>query len=239
LANDKGGGAHAAKPGATDKPEGGPGKTSGDKPEGTGKADDLGLADDLGTLGGPGAAGSAGRKGAAGAEGSAPGADELGIGGAGGAAGVAGKGAKTQTPGEESIVEVAAAISAAAQVPVAPAWARPEGPTQAAQRPRELPQPLPGVDPVHQLLIGKGPDGAEAKMIISVGPLAGTTINLREGPGGLQAQILTQNASTRQTLTAAMDAVALRLKGKGHNLEVRFDNTGREQQRPDQERSRR
>ncbi len=136
----------------------------------------------------------------------------------------AAKEAKGKSPGEEAISEVAAAISAAAQLGQTPAWSRPEGPTQAAPRPRELPQPAPGSDPIHQLLIGKGPDGAEAKMMITVGPLAGTTINLREGPGGLVAQILTQNESARQTLNSAMAAVANRLKEKGHKLDVRFHN---------------
>ncbi|HEY0713470.1 MAG TPA: hypothetical protein VGF45_12405 [Polyangia bacterium] len=130
---------------------------------------------------------------------------------------------KATSGGDDLIAEVAAAVSAAAQAGPAPAWSRPEGPTRPDRPQRELPQPLPGVDPVHQLLIGKRPNGAEARMRISVGPLAGTEIHLREGPGGIQAAILTQNASSRQTLSSAMEAVAQRLKDKGHRLDVRID----------------
>jgi hypothetical protein len=137
---------------------------------------------------------------------------------------------KGGSSGEELIAEVAAALSVAAQLSPAQGWSRPEGPTRPDRPARELPQPLPGVDPIHQLLIGKGPNGAEARMRISVGPLAGTEIHLREGPGGIQASILTQNASSRQTLSSAMEAVAQRLKDKGHRLEVRMD--GRTDGRP-------
>jgi hypothetical protein len=153
------------------------------------------------------------------------GLDDMAVGGPGG---LDRSGKLGQTAGEEAMAEVAAAVSAAAAPVHGQSWARPEGPQQARPSARELPQPLPGVDPVHQLYIGRGPAGAEARMMITVGPLAGTEIQLREGPGGVQASIITQNASARQTLTAAMSAVAERLKAKGQKLDVKFD--GRPQQ---------
>jgi hypothetical protein len=237
----------ASKPGAgkTEKPGASANKPGAEKGEASGKSEGGAKLEEgseemaaMGSASGAQASGVGGRKGRSSGEGGGgSGSDEPGVAGAAAASGP-GKTARAQTPGEEAITEVAAAISAAAQAPTPQAWNRPEGPTQQAQRPRELPQPLPGVDPVHQLLIGKGPGGTEAKMIISVGPLAGTTINLREGPGGLEAQILTQTASSRQTLSSAMQAVAARLKEKGYKLEVRFDGGGTPQ-RPDQERPRR
>jgi hypothetical protein len=241
----------ASKPGGKDEKAGGAKgeaasrKPGGEKAEGERKAD--GGDDELSALAGGGSAGgqadgtAIGRKGrGAGGEGSGGGSDDPGV-GVGAASGPEAnpKAGRPQSKAEESIADVAAAISAAALPPGVHSWARPEGPAQGPQRPRELPQPLPGVDPVHQLLIGKGPNGSEAKMIISVGPLAGTTINLREGPGGLEAQILTQTASARQTLTSAMQSVASRLKDRGHKLDVKFDNAAQIQQRPDQERRQR
>jgi hypothetical protein len=240
----------ASKPEGKDEKAGGAkgqasGKPGGEKTETGGKAMDG--DDDMSALGGGGTATGQsggtgiGRKGrGAGGEGSGGGSDDTGpAAGAAGGAGAAGKAGRPQTKVEESITDVAAAISAAALPQGVHSWARPEGPAQGPQRPRELPQPLPGVDPVHQLLIGKGPHGAEAKMIISVGPLAGTTINLREGPGGLEAQILTQTASARQTLASAMQAVSSRLKERGHKLDIKFDNTVRSESRPEQERPQR
>ncbi|HEY0706074.1 MAG TPA: hypothetical protein VGG33_04720 [Polyangia bacterium] len=177
-----------------------------------------------GLLGGEGGAPATGKKPGQGM-GAASGADDgLGAGLAtAGPGSVSAKPGKAGSPGEELIAEVAAAVSAAAQVSPGQGWSRPEGPTRPDRPVRELPQPLPGVDPVHQLLIGKGPNGAEARMRISVGPLAGTEIHLREGPGGIQAAIITQTASSRQTLSSAMEAVAQRLKDKGHKLDVRID----------------
>ena len=145
--------------------------------------------------------------------------DDLATAGAGSAR-LAGKG-KAQTPAEEVMTEVAAAVQAAAQAQHG-GWNRPEGPARPEARARELPQPPAGTEAVHQLYMGKGPAGAEGRIMISSGPLAGTEIHLREGPGGVQASILTQTASSRQTLSNAIAAVTERLKLKGHTLDVRF-----------------
>jgi hypothetical protein len=220
----------------SDKPEassGGPG-TAGDKGErldsdrgmGLGLTGEQALAIES-ALGGVGGAGGAGPKGGRGGGGAELGLDDLSLGGAGGPGRASASLGKT--PGEEAIIDVAAAVSAAAAPVQGQAWARPEGPQQRESRARELPQPLPGVDPIHQLYIGRGPGGAEARMMITVGPLAGTEIQLREGPGGVQATITTQNASTRQTLVTAMAAVSERLKAKGQKLDVSFDGRPPEQ----------
>lgn len=78
----------------------------------------------------------------------------------------------------------------------------------------------------HQLLIGRGPGGAEARLTIDAGPLAGSLIHLREGAGGIEAAVSTQVASTRQILEAAMDQVARRLRDRGHALNVRMQPGG-------------
>lgn len=235
------------QPGAPDRPAAGHGGrsgaagTSGEARGGEAKADKVtrppGLTDEQALAvsdlsGGPvfAGAGAAGKKKGGGSAEIAP-ADDAGI-GPGVQAGVGLDAARNKSPksaGEEVIAEVAAAVSAAAQLQAPTGWTRPEGPTRPEPRARELPQPMPGVDPIHQLLIGKGPNGAEARMRISVGPLAGTEIHLREGPGGVQAAIVTQNASSRQTLTSAMEAVAQRLKDKGHKLDVRIDGRASDQ----------
>jgi hypothetical protein len=207
------------------------GRSSGDKGEKADRDSGLDRTLSLGLTGEQALALEAALGGASGTErkrggpgGGEPGMDDLSLGASGGLDRAGSK--LGHTPGEEALVEVAAAVSAAAAPVHGQSWARPEGPQ--AQRPsaRELPQPLPGVDPVHQLFIGRGPAGAEARMMITVGPLAGTEIQLREGPGGVQASIITQNASARQTLSSAMSAVAERLKAKGQKLDVKFDSRG-------------
>jgi hypothetical protein len=102
-------------------------------------------------------------------------------------------------------------------------WSRPEGPARVeAARRRELAGPVDGASPMHKLLIGQGPNGAEARLSITVGPLAGAEIHLRNGPDGLHAVVLTQGASTRQTLASALDEVAKRLRDKGHKIDIKM-----------------
>jgi hypothetical protein len=104
-------------------------------------------------------------------------------------------------------------------------WARPEGPAR-PEAPRQLPSPPPGAEAYHRLLMGQGPAGAEARLSITQGPLAGLQIHLTHGPGGVQAAVLTQGAFSRQTLVSAMDQVTQRLRQKGHNLDIRFGSSG-------------
>jgi hypothetical protein len=124
--------------------------------------------------------------------------------------------------------EVAAPPADAFAVPGAAPWARPEGPAR-PEAPRQLPSPAPGAEVYHKLLMGQGPAGAEARLSITQGPLAGLQIQLTHGPAGLQAAVLTQGASSRQTLVSAMDQIAQRLRQKGHNLDVRFGSSGAQQ----------
>ncbi len=110
-------------------------------------------------------------------------------------------------------------------VPGPTPWARPEGPAR-PEAPRQLPSPPPGTEAYHRLLMGQGPAGAEARLSITQGPLAGLQIHLTNGPGGVQAAVLTQGASSRQTLVSAMEQVSQRLRQKGHNLDIRFGSSG-------------
>ena len=185
----------------------------------------LGLTEEqtaaLAALGGVG--GADGKKGGRGGQGDF-GPEDLALGALGGL----GKGV-ARSPNEEAMIDVAAAVSQAAQPAQGQSWARPEGPMRAETRSRNLPQ-YPGVDPIHQLLIGKGPNGSEARMLITVGPLAGSEIRLKEGPGGLMAEIIAQNASAKQTLVSAMEAVSQRLKLKGHKLDLNFGQAGQQGQ---------
>lgn len=202
---EAGGGQAAKNPGAADKPQGAGGnKLAGDETTGAGRSGEA-----AGEAQGLTAGGAAGQSG-------------------GGCVPVkpyAKVGARLPFRGEETIAELAADVAVAAQAIGASSWSRPEGPTQqtsSRSRPRDWPQAVPGGEPVHQLLIGRGPHGAAARMIISTGPLAGTQIQLLSAPCGLEATIVTQSALARQTLGSAMEAVAQRLRDKGHPLEVRF-----------------
>jgi len=71
--------------------------------------------------------------------------------------------------------------------------------------------------PVDRILVGAGPDGAQARIRIGAGALAGTEIQLSTGPAGhaVEAQLLTHAASSRQTLSLVMDEIRLRLRDRG------------------------
>jgi hypothetical protein len=101
-------------------------------------------------------------------------------------------------------------------------WGRPEGPSRVESATRLLPTELEGMEKMHRLLIGQGPAGAEARLSITDGPLAGSEIHLRTGPGGVQAAVSTSTSSARQTLASAMEEVATRLRDKGHRLNVKM-----------------
>jgi hypothetical protein len=102
---------------------------------------------------------------------------------------------------------------------------RPEGPARPIRpdSPPTLSSP-PGASAsaasADRLLLGVGPGGAEARLAIGHGPLAGSEIRVREGAGGLDAAVLTKSESSRQTLISAMEEVARRLQGKGHVLRL-------------------
>lgn len=69
-----------------------------------------------------------------------------------------------------------------------------------------------------RLLVGRSPDGAEARLYIQEGPLAGSEIRIRQRPGGLEATVLTDTASSRQTLVQAMAEVGRRMQARGRAL---------------------
>jgi hypothetical protein len=124
--------------------------------------------------------------------------------------------------GEEGGGDAALNAQLANAASASPAWARPEGPARVEAASRVLPTELEGMEKMHRLLIGQGPAGAEARLAITDGPLAGAQIHLRTGPGGIQAAVSSSTESSRQTLVTAMDEVARRMKEKGHRLTVRL-----------------
>jgi hypothetical protein len=75
----------------------------------------------------------------------------------------------------------------------------------------------PAARAVDRILVGSGPDGAEARIRIGAGALAGTEIQLSSGVGGhvVEARLLTHAASSRQTLSLVMDEIRLRLRDRG------------------------
>jgi hypothetical protein len=94
-------------------------------------------------------------------------------------------------------------------------WFRPEpaGPTGKAPAVAAVGAPRA----VDRVLIGSGPDGAQARIRISAGALAGTEIHLSSAAGGrvVEARLLTHTASSRQTLSVVMDEIRSRLRDRG------------------------
>ena len=70
---------------------------------------------------------------------------------------------------------------------------------------------------VDRILVGSGPDGAQARIRIGAGALAGTEIELSSGAAGhvVEARLLTHAATSRQTLSLVMDEIRLRLRDRG------------------------
>jgi hypothetical protein len=104
--------------------------------------------------------------------------------------------------------------ASAAAAALAP-WQIHEGPPRAPPAGRAAGVTLPTVA-VERMLLGFGPQGAEIRLRIGHGALAGTEIHLRQLPGGIEAVVLTRVESSRQTLAVAMAEVARRLQRKGY-----------------------
>ena len=70
---------------------------------------------------------------------------------------------------------------------------------------------------VDRVLVGAGPDGAQARIRIGAGALAGTEIQLSSAACGraVEARLLTHTASSRQTLSVVMDEIRSRLRDRG------------------------
>ena len=103
-------------------------------------------------------------------------------------------------------------------------WFRPESdaaPVARRRRPRTA--GVAAARAVDRILIGAGPDGAQARIRIGAGALAGTEIQLSTGAGGhaVEARLLTHAASSRQTLSVVMDEIRSRLRDKGIVLSTR------------------
>ncbi len=115
-------------------------------------------------------------------------------------------------------------------------WGRPTGPLlppgePTAPRSNGAPGGSAAVSAqLEALRVGRGPAGAEARLTIGVGPLAGAEIHLRQGPTGIDALVLTGTESSRHTLSVAMNEVARRLKLRGVSL--RLDGESAPPRRP-------
>jgi hypothetical protein len=90
-------------------------------------------------------------------------------------------------------------------------WFRPEWPARAATGP-----PAATAAPsIERVLVGTGPQGEEARILIGAGPLAGTEIRLLATGGVVEAQLLTRSESSSQTLAVALGEVKVRLRARG------------------------
>jgi len=79
---------------------------------------------------------------------------------------------------------------------------------------------------VDRVLVGSGPDGAQARIRIGAGALAGTEIHLSSASGQtVEARLLTHTASSRQTLSVVMDEIRSRLRDRGIVLATRAVGT--------------
>ena len=94
-------------------------------------------------------------------------------------------------------------------------WAtfRLEGPRSASE-PETVRPPL-RVGPHQRVLIGSGTSHGQARIQIGAGPLAGSEIRLALVGNHVDAQLLTRNEGSRQTLLVAMDAVRDKLRTRG------------------------
>lgn len=73
-----------------------------------------------------------------------------------------------------------------------------------------------GAGAVDRILLGSGPDGAQARIRIGAGALAGTEIQLSGTAGRtVEAQVLTHVATSRQTLSVVLDEIRSRLRDRG------------------------
>jgi hypothetical protein len=98
------------------------------------------------------------------------------------------------------------------------AWFRPES----AAAPGGVPASgraagVAAAQAVDRILIGAGPDGAQARIRIGAGALAGTELQLSSGAAAhtVEARLLTHAASSRQTLSVVLDEIRSRLRDKG------------------------
>jgi hypothetical protein len=107
------------------------------------------------------------------------------------------------------------------------AWQIQEGRPRAPPRVGPLVCSPPAAPVVERLLLGFGPQGAEVRLRIGHGPLAGAEIHLRQLPGGVEAMVLTRVESSRQTLAVAMEEVARRLQRKGYAFRAERGSRGK------------
>jgi hypothetical protein len=105
-------------------------------------------------------------------------------------------------------------------------WFRPESAAVPACKTTAVSGPS-GARAVDRILVGSGPDGAEARIRIGTGALTGTEIQLSSGAAGhiVEARLLTHAATSRQTLSLVMDEIRLRLRDRGIVLSTTASGT--------------
>jgi hypothetical protein len=97
---------------------------------------------------------------------------------------------------------------------------------------------MPAAGAVDRILIGAGPAGAEARIRIGAGALAGAEIQLCSIAAGriVEAQLLTHAASSRQTLAVVLDEIRSRLRERGIVLSAKAPPSRSTERTPDRER---
>lgn len=103
-------------------------------------------------------------------------------------------------------------------------WLRPEGAPTGGELapPRPRPTNLANGESERsaRVLLGHGPAGAEARLTLGLGELAGAQIRLQSAGGVVHASFLTAPESARQTLVRTMEEVKRRLQQRGLDLRV-------------------
>jgi hypothetical protein len=101
-------------------------------------------------------------------------------------------------------------------------WFRPESASVPASVKATSGARVAATPAVDRVLLGAGPEGAQARVRIGSGALAGTEIQLSSTSGrAVEAQLLTHTATSRQTLSVVMDEIRSRLRDKGITLSTR------------------
>ena len=91
-------------------------------------------------------------------------------------------------------------------------WFRAEIPSQST--PPEAARPPVRIPPHLQVLVAGGTMAPQARIHIVAGKLAGSQIQLTATGGRIEAHLLTANATSRQTLAVALEAVREKLRGR-------------------------
>lgn len=87
---------------------------------------------------------------------------------------------------------------------------------------------------VDRVLIGQSDLGAEARIRIASGMIAGTEVQIVAGKNGVEASVLAAPENSRRNVDYAMEEMAYRLRRKGYSVQITDNSPGR-QEKPKQE----